>query len=71
MTTTLAHRAGSLLNAADSCDRCGAPARVLAVLNGGGELLFCGHHGRKHWSALEHIAVYVEDQDSLVHTPAP
>ena len=50
----------SLLTAADRCDRCTAQARVLAVLNSGGELLFCGHHGRVHREALEKIAVYLE-----------
>ena len=36
------------LTAADRCDRCGAAAQVRAVLPSGGELLFCGHHARKH-----------------------
>ena len=36
------------LSAADRCDRCGAQAFVRARLHGGGELLFCAHHGRKH-----------------------
>ena len=34
------------------CDRCGARAKVRAVLPSGGELTFCAHHGRRHWSAL-------------------
>jgi hypothetical protein len=37
---------------ASSCDRCGARATVRAELQGGGELLFCGHHGREHGEAL-------------------
>ena len=45
MTTTLTRPA---LTAADRCDRCGAAAQVRAVLPSGGELLFCGHHARKH-----------------------
>jgi hypothetical protein len=32
----------------DRCDRCGAQAKVLALLRTGGELLFCGHHAREH-----------------------
>lgn len=36
------------LTAADRCDRCGAGARVRAVLPTGGELLFCGHHATEH-----------------------
>ena len=44
MTGTLASPAA--LTAADRCDRCGAAARVRAVLSTGGELLFCNHHAR-------------------------
>jgi hypothetical protein len=39
----------------ECCDRCGAPAKVRALLRSGGELLFCGHHARKHGARLEHI----------------
>ena len=42
------------LTAADRCDRCGARAYVRVVLPGGGELLFCAHHGRAHETALTH-----------------
>lgn len=42
----------STLTAADRCDRCGAAARVRAILSGGGELLFCRHHGNKHEAQL-------------------
>jgi len=34
------------------CDRCGARAKVRAVLPSGGELTFCAHHGRHHQAAL-------------------
>lgn len=51
----------SLMTAADRCDRCGAGAKVLAVLNSGGELLFCGHHARKHREVLDGMAVWIED----------
>lgn len=40
----------------DRCDRCGAAARVRAVLPSGGELLFCGHHGREHGPRLLELA---------------
>lgn len=49
MTATIAHPA---LTAADRCDRCGARAYLRALLPGGGELLFCAHHGRAHHAAL-------------------
>jgi hypothetical protein len=40
------------LTAHDRCDRCSAAAQVRVCLTDGGELLFCGHHGRMHQSAL-------------------
>ncbi|HEY8373282.1 MAG TPA: hypothetical protein VIL00_11105 [Pseudonocardiaceae bacterium] len=43
------------LTAADRCDRCGAAARVRAVLPSGGELLFCGHHAREHEAKLREL----------------
>lgn len=44
------------LTAVDRCDRCGAAARVRAVLPSGGELLFCGHHAREHETRLRELA---------------
>jgi hypothetical protein len=38
--------------AREACDRCPARAAFLAVLPGGGELLFCGHHHRVHRERL-------------------
>jgi hypothetical protein len=43
------------LTAADRCDRCGAAAQVRAILPSGGELLFCGHHARKHQERLREL----------------
>jgi hypothetical protein len=57
MTTTLMPPAE--LTAADRCDRCGAQARMRAVL-AHGELLFCGHHGRAYGDRLAEIAVRME-----------
>lgn len=39
----------------DRCDRCGATARFRAVLASGGELLFCGHHARRHAHRLQEL----------------
>jgi hypothetical protein len=58
MTAALA--SPTQLNAQDRCDRCGAQALVRAVLPGGGELLFCGHHGRMHADALAKVALTVD-----------
>lgn len=57
MTSTLTRPA---LTAVDRCDRCGAAARVRAVLPSGGELLFCNHHARKHASRLKELAANLQ-----------
>ena len=56
------------LTAADRCDRCGAQAYVRARLHGGGELLFCAHHGREHLPALRHRAE-IHDESERLHEP--
>jgi hypothetical protein len=43
------------LTAADRCDRCGAAAKVRAILPSGGELLFCGHHAHEHEARLQEL----------------
>ena len=59
------------LTAADRCDRCGARAYVRVVLPGGGELLFCAHHGRAHQTALRAVDADIQDEThSLEKTPA-
>lgn len=59
MTATLAN---DTLTAADRCDRCGARAYVRVVLNSGGELLFCAHHGREHGDRLREVAADITDE---------
>ena len=60
------------LSAVDRCDRCGAQAYVRAVLAGGGELLFCAHHGRKYGESLRAAGAEIHDEtDRLLETPAP
>ena len=64
-TATPAH-----LTATDRCDRCGARAYLRVVLPGGGELLFCAHHGRAHEPALRAAdAEILDESDILVNTP--
>ena len=65
MTTALAPS----LTAADRCDRCGAQAYVRASLHGGGELLFCAHHGREHLPKLREHADIHDESDRLTETP--
>ena len=59
------------LTAADRCDRCGARAYLRVTLPGGGELLFCAHHGRAHSPALRAADAEIQDESArLVDTPA-
>lgn len=32
----------------ESCDRCGAPAKLRAHFPAGGDLTFCGHHANRY-----------------------
>jgi hypothetical protein len=48
------------LTATDRCDRCGAAAKVRAVLPSGGELLFCGHHARAHGDKMRELDIQVQ-----------
>jgi hypothetical protein len=57
MTTTLTRPD---FTAADRCDRCGAAAMVRAVLPSGSELLFCGHHARKHETRLRELSATLQ-----------
>ena len=58
------------LTAADRCDRCGAHAYIRVLLPGGGELLFCAHHGRVHEAALRAREADIQDQSAtLAETP--
>jgi hypothetical protein len=52
------------LTAADRCDRCGAQAYVRVTLNSGGQLLFCGHHGKAHSAKLSQVALKIHDETS-------
>ncbi len=67
MAATIAHPA---LTAADRCDRCGARAYLRVILPGGGELLFCAHHGRAHEQALRARAAEIVDESHRLSVPA-
>lgn len=57
----------SMLTASDRCDRCGAQAYVVAVLDRGADLLFCAHHARQYADTLREVAVIIHDEtDRLV-----
>ncbi len=53
------------LTAADRCDRCGARGYVLVLLRAG-DLVFCGHHGRKYASTLATAALLVHDESGQI-----
>ena len=44
----------------ERCDRCGARAKLRAVLDSGAELHFCGHHAREHESRLRELRVRLD-----------
>ena len=48
------------LTRADRCDRCGAAARVRAMLPSGAELLFCQHHANQHEAKLIELSAVLE-----------
>lgn len=59
-TATAANRP---ITGLDRCDSCGAQAYVRVVL-GGSELLFCGHHAKKHEAKLRPMAEVWHDETS-------
>jgi hypothetical protein len=44
---------------------------VRAVLPGGGDLLFCGHHGREHAERLRKVAVEIHDDEGVLAESGP
>lgn len=53
----------------DRCDRCGAVALARAVLASGGELLFCGHHARRHGPKLRSLDAKLSIDVGMPRTP--
>ncbi|MBT9296058.1 hypothetical protein KKP62_13870 [Rhodococcus sp. GOMB7] len=49
-----------------AADRCGAGARVRAVLPTGGELLFCGHHATEHADRLREMNAVVSESEPAI-----
>jgi hypothetical protein len=47
----------------ERCDRCSAAGKVRAVMPGGGDLVFCGHHANKYLAQLEKLAVNIVRTD--------
>jgi phage FluMu protein gp41 len=65
MTAVTAH-ASRELTAQDRCDACSAAARVVATLLSG-ELMFCGHHARKHSDKLRATAIIYDPDNELTN----
>jgi len=61
--------ARTALSATDRCDRCGARAYLRVILPGGGELLFCAHHGRAHEAALRARGSKILDETHALAVP--
>ena len=51
-----------MFNSKDRCDRCGAQAKLRALV-GEGMLLFCGHHGKKFKAGLEAAGAAIESEN--------
>ncbi|SDY80552.1 hypothetical protein SAMN05444365_103538 [Micromonospora pattaloongensis] len=49
----------------DSCDGCGAAARLSLQLTSGGELAFCGHHANRHAVRILGVARQVRVEDGF------
>jgi hypothetical protein len=67
VTGTVAPSAPPTLTNADRCDRCGAQARVRAVL-ASGDLMFCAHHAKAYEPTLKTTAREWLDESGLVDT---
>ena len=50
----------------DRCDACGAQAFLRATLPGGGDLLFCGHHGNEHRASLLGAGAVIHDETDRI-----
>lgn len=59
MTDTEQTALPPLFTLKDRCDRCGAQAKMLALLVPG-LLLFCGHHGRQFEPGLASAGAQIE-----------
>lgn len=68
---------GVSLTALDRCDAaasgrsCGAKAYSRVTLTSGGQLMFCGHHLRKHTAALAAHGAHIEDFTNEIHAGTP
>ena len=56
-----------ILNGGDRCDACGAQASVLVIMQGERQLLFCGHHWRRHRVAIQPLVIDVVDETDFDH----
>jgi hypothetical protein len=51
----------------DRCDSCRAQAFMRATKGGRADLLFCGHHGRRHQASLIAQGFIVDDQTHRIN----
>jgi hypothetical protein len=70
MTPLLSPEITTAASLVERCDRCGAAAKLVVTLTGGGELAFCGHHATKHAEEIARIATKARVEDGF-DWPAP
>ena len=65
MTPLLSPEITTAASLVEYCDRCGAAAKAVVTLIGGGELAFCGHHATKHTGDIARVAAKVTVEDGF------
>lgn len=53
------------ITAKDRCDKCGAQAYFMPILDSG-DLLFCRHHFMENKEILEEISYHIVDQSGVL-----
>jgi hypothetical protein len=56
MTGLLSPEITTVASLAESCDRCGASAKLTVTLTSDAELAFCGHHANRHHDDIVRVA---------------
>lgn len=49
----------------DTCDGCGAAAKLSLTLVAGGDLAFCGHHANRMADTIKRVATRIEVEEGF------
>lgn len=49
----------------DTCDGCGAAAKLAVTLMAGGELAFCGHHANRMADSIKRVAARIDVEEGF------